>query len=773
VSGSALVKALTDRSTKLAAAILIGALGSVLLLIPQIRDLEQDIGLRWLFQLRGPLDPPTNVILVTMNLDAARNIFLPRDPEKYHRCIDLRVGTGTPNHESLPPIPARWPRCLHAILTQKLQRAGANTIVFDVLFRQRAPQVGLNGDVNAEQDAALAAAMTASGNVVIAQKYEQFGLKTAEEQVLTISPNIEDAAIGIGPFQLVPSASKRVDRYQLFREDGLSTPSLPVLVLQAYSLPVYPALQALLAAESRDAAEFLPVSVDELKKGKLQIASLLLRDILQKDPTLAVRLGNAAQMQRLTSDKLNGRIVGALLSTYSGEPSRLLNFVGPAGRIPAIGFDQALALPDSAVKGDRQIFKDKVVFIGYAEMSQAEQSDHFSSVYSGVNGIDLSGVEIAATAFSNLMEDSSIREAPTWISVVVVFLAGSLAATLCLFLNFRIAIPLAAVLTIGYFGLAVHLFSVNHLWLPIVVPLLISAPAGTAYATVQRYWEARRQRDKVRTAFRFFVPSEIAEELEKNAGHIVATRKSLECVCVATDAARFTTLAEGMASEALTDFLNEYFDSLFKPVIDHGGFVSDVVGDAMLAIWPDRTPDTRQVACHALLEMRDAADEFNRLSAGNRLITRFGANWGKVTLATVGARAHYEYRAVGDPVNTANRIQELNKKFGTRILVSKTLIEGLENFATRDMGSFLLRGKAAPERIFELMNTRALATTDQVELAVEFGKALLILGTGAKAAALAAFQDIRARHPGDGATAFYIQYLLSGKTLDGTILSLD
>jgi adenylate cyclase len=302
---------------------------------------------------------------------------------------------------------------------------------------------------------------------------------------------------------------------------------------------------------------------------------------------------------------------------------------------------------------------------------------------------------------------------------------------------------------------------------------LISAPAGVSYAIVQRYWEARRQRDRVRAAFRFFVPLEVADELERNASQIVATRKSLECACVATDAARFTTLAEGMGSEALTDFLNEYFDSLFKPVIEHGGFVSDVVGDAMLAIWPDRTADTRRVVCHALLQMRDAADEFNRLSAENRLITRFGANWGKVTLATVGARAHYEYRAVGDPVNTANRIQELNKKFGTRILVSKALIEGLDGFAIRNLGSFLLRGKTTPEEIFELINTNELATTDEVQLALEFGKALQILGTGAKAPALAAFQDIRARYPGDGATAFYIQYLLSGKPLEGNTLSLD
>jgi hypothetical protein len=149
-------------------------------------------------------------------------------------------------------------------------------------------------------------------------------------------------------------------------------------------------------------------------------------------------------------------------------------------------------------------------------------------------------------------------------------------------------------LAAGYFGLALHLFSA---WTPvvaIVAPLFVSAPAGIAYATARKYADARQQRDKVRAAFRHFVPPEVADELERNAGRIVSTRKSIECTCVATDAAKFSTFAESMESEALTDFLNQYFDSLFKPVIEHEGFVSDVVGDAMLAIWPDNSAQTRR-----------------------------------------------------------------------------------------------------------------------------------------------------------------------------------
>ena len=59
----------------LAAGAAVGTLCAALLWIPPIRDLEQQFGLRWLFSLRGPVSPPTEVAIVAMNQRAASNIF--------------------------------------------------------------------------------------------------------------------------------------------------------------------------------------------------------------------------------------------------------------------------------------------------------------------------------------------------------------------------------------------------------------------------------------------------------------------------------------------------------------------------------------------------------------------------------------------------------------------------------------------------------------------------------------------------------------------------
>lgn len=752
----------------LASGMLVAAAVGALSATPPLKALEQEFGLRWLFALRGPVAPPETIALVTMSRKSAARIFLPRDPALYHRCIDVRIGSGTSAHQALPPIPARWPRCLHALLIAKLQRANARTIVLDILLRERPPQADLRGNVTLEQDTALSRAMAESGNVVIAQKIERSAADAAfeGERVLALSPEIENAALGSAPFPVIPSAGRRVDSFLAFKEDGWATPSLPVLALQAYALDAYPAFRHQLAAASAEADALLPADIEALRSGgRLQATGLLLRQIFLRDPSLLGRLSETSTEPGATAQS---QLPAILASVYGGPGLRLLNFFGPAGTVPAFGFDEVLAMPADVGPGP---FSGKAVFIGYAESGQAEQVEHFSTVYSGPDGLDLSGLEIAATAFANLLGKTSLRPMPAGLSMLIAFLATLCAATLCLLLRNRIALPLTAATAAGYGAIAVQLFAGVHLWLPLFAPLVIGIPAGIAFAIVWKYLDARRQRDRVRQAFRMFVPGEVADELERNAGRIAATRKSLECVCVASDAARFTTLAESMTPESVTDLLNAYFEALFRPVIAHRGFVSDVVGDAMMAIWPQEDVDTRRAVCTALLEMRDAAEAFNRRALQNRMVTRFGAMCGRVSLATIGAHAHYEYRAVGDPVNTASRIQDLNKQLGTRLLVSGSVLAGVDGFLSRDLGMFLLRGKTTPEPIFELIEAAERARVDQIALASDFAAARKLLASGQGGDALAAFRALQARYPADGPTAFYLAEILAGRAVPGKALA--
>lgn len=760
--------------TFIALAVAVGTICAILVLVPQVRSLEQNLGLGWLFRLRGPVATPEEVVVVTISREAAANISLPHDPEKFHRCDEIRTGARPATHVSLPSLPARWPRCLHAMLVDKLAGAGARTVAFDVLFRTRPPLPGPSGDLNAEQDRQLAAAMARAHCVLIAGKLESSEVSPAgaAEEMIEISPAILDAALGVAPFPVIDHRG-RFDEFIVFTQGGSATPSLPALAMQAYSLDVYPQFRDMLEKLAPDQVQLLPATVEEVRRlGQLQATGLLIRQLFAGAPGLATRMQSALASGEFAAMNAAVRTrIDRLAALYAGPSERLLNLYGPPGTIRAYGYDQVLAFDE---KQSAVAFRDKMVFVGYAENLSPEQAEHFSTVFSSAGGVALSGAEIAATAFANLLHDSSVRPAALPLWMLITLLAGTVSTLLCLCLPNRLAFPLVGLLLAGYAWAALCLFIGRDLWLPLVTPACIAAPLGLATGMTWKYRLAHLQREYIRNAFIKFVPKEVVDELERNAGNVSATRQSLECACVATDAANFTTLAEAMPSEDVADFLNRYFATLFRPVARHGGFVSDIVGDAMLAIWPDHSPDTREHMFSALLEMREAALLFNEQPASSGLTTRFGVDWGRVTLTMVGSQTHYEYRAVGDTVNTATRIQELNKKLGTRVLVSEPALgDATGKFLVRDVGLFLLRGKAVPVHAFELIGPWESAGPNDLALCERFARGLALLRKGASAEALGAFRNLASDFPDDGPAAFYVRVLESGTMLRDGALKVD
>lgn len=231
--------------------------------------------------------------------------------------------------------------------------------------------------------------------------------------------------------------------------------------------------------------------------------------------------------------------------------------------------------------------------------------------------------------------------------------------------------------------------------------------------------------------------------------------------CVITDAERYTGLTETMEPQAIVEIVNRYFDTLFGPVLAHGGFVTDVKGDGVLAVWNYATagPQLKARVARACLEMLSRIDELNQRYPAHRLPTRLGVDFGPVALAQVGARDRFEYRAVGDPVNTASRLQELNKALRTRIVVSDTFAQGVSGYLFRDLGAFQLRGKRSRTRVRELIGAVTDCSPRQHALAREFSHVMAALDAGATNEARRRLQTLQDLTPEDGPTRYYLQRL--------------
>jgi adenylate cyclase len=146
---------------------------------------------------------------------------------------------------------------------------------------------------------------------------------------------------------------------------------------------------------------------------------------------------------------------------------------------------------------------------------------------------------------------------------------------------------------------------------------------------------------------------------------------------------------------------------MFRPVKEHDGFVSGIIGDSMLALWVGSTSKNtlREKACKAALSIRKELQHFYESSDSTTLRTRIGVHCGHILLGNIGALDHYEYTPMGDIVNTASRIEGLNKQLGTSILVSNEVIGQLDGLLSRELGSFRLVGKVKPVTVHELMGT--------------------------------------------------------------------
>jgi adenylate cyclase len=696
----------------------LGVAGLVVSWLPVTSTLEEGLGLGLLFTIRGPLPSPTEVAVVGVSRDAAR-----------------AVGQTTELDT--------WSRDLHGGLLDRLSAGGASTVAFDLTFNERRAGEG---------DAIFAAAIERAGNVVLLEWTESDvkplgGSSQAWiEKRMPPLPELKAAALGSGPFVL-PTYPFKVGQFWTFGRASDDIPSLPVVALQAHLLPHYEDFVRLVELARPGATAPWPQARAAVeRRGELEVTMTEIRRTFQND----AGLGGAArrELDGANYDAAVRSALEVLLDLYAGPSSRFLNFYGPARSVPTLPYDQALS-------GSGEIgVEGKLLFVGLSEPRQPEQQDDFISVFSQNTGVNLSGVELGATAAANLLEQRTLEPLSlplrgaliVALGVMFGFLVGSATAAR--------AAAVAALAGAGYFSVAYWQFASAYVWLPLVVPLLVQLPASFGTAIWWSYRDLAAQRERVRTALGYYVPWSVVAGLTDETLAPGADGQLLYGTCLVTDAESYTSVAERLQPNELAELVNDYYRAIFRAVKAHGGEISDTAGDSMVAVWASGRPDasTRMHAAQASLAILDAVAEFNRAHTDSPLPTRVGLETGEMLLGNIGGEQRYEYRAVGDIVNTASRIQGLNQLLGTRVLVSATTVAGIE-WPAREVGTFILRGKRLPVSVLEPISAGG-CRLDARGLA-EFAAALGAFRAGEWLAAESGFAVLTARFPDDGPSRYY------------------
>jgi serine phosphatase RsbU (regulator of sigma subunit) len=444
--------------SRLFKAIILGFLiGIVGLLISPFRftlDIEENAGLGVLFKLRGVRPAPPDVIVVSIEKESSEHLSLPNNPDK-------------------------WPRSLHARLIENLVREGAEVITFDLHFIE--PR-------STEDDNLFAEAIRKARNVVLAEPLlakevplsDKGGSNTGVHSIVkTVKPIglFSRPAVATTPFPL-PRIPLKVHQYWTFQTGAGDSPTLPVVAFQLFTLQVYEEFIQLIEKVSPNQAAKLPGDSNTVIKTKgLKRLIRDIREIFESEPLIAGKMLEELEYSESQSvDVKTHRLLKSLIKMYAASNSRYLNYYGPPRTITTIPYHQALQIREGTFGGKQIDLRGKAVFVGLSEILLADRKDSFYTVFSQTNGIFISGVEIAATALSNILEDSPVKPISLRWHILIILLWGILAGVSCRISTLKVGALSIVGLSMLYLIAAVYLFKTNNSWYPIVIPLFFQIP---------------------------------------------------------------------------------------------------------------------------------------------------------------------------------------------------------------------------------------------------------------------------------------------------------
>lgn len=208
------------------------------------------------------------------------------------------------------------------------------------------------------------------------------------------------------------------------------------------------------------------------------------------------------------------------------------------------------------------------------------------------------------------------------------------------------------------------------------LPVTSDDELGHAASRFNQMVEGLAEKAYLRDTFGKYVSETVAASILSNRGN---TGRSIDTMAEATlmftDIEGFTSLSESTTPTDVAALLNTYLRTVVPVIQRHGGIVNNFIGDGLFASF--NLP--RPLENHAAAAIAAAIDIQAALAGAHfahdlALRTRIGINTGPVIGVTIGTDNRLSYTLLGDAVNVAARIEQLNKKFGTHILAAESTV---------------------------------------------------------------------------------------------------
>jgi len=477
------------------------------------------------------------------------------------------------------------------------------------------------------------------------------------------------------------------------------------------------------------------------------------------DPDSGVRqiFGGTTEVPNVTW-KIARHLGAALPEKPDPSPGRWLNYYGPAGTLPSVGYDEALRPADLPPN----FFLERVVVVGGRQTigNLTETRDEYFTPYTRWGQPFASGMEIQATTLLNLLRHDWLERpsdrAELWLIIALGAGITALVSGVCAYCPFR-ASGLALVLALLVFAAACWCVWHNHVWFNWLVPVAVQTPVALFWAVGSNYLLEAKRRAEIRRAFSLYLSPHMADQIAEKRFDLKPGGKLVEATMMFTDLKGFTTLSEQIQDPLIiANVLITYFNNTTKHVLDNNGTIIKYVGDSVFATWgaPLSDPDHAYHATLAAWGMH----QFSQLDVmGHHLVTRIGVNTGTVVAGNLGSDFRFDYTLIGDPTNLASRLEGLNKHLGTQVLLTDATWQKLGGrLVGRSLGRFVLMGKSEPITVYELLGP---SVTNVIQAKSEcFTEGVTAFQSGDLARARSYMENTISKHGGsDGPSEFYLQ----------------
>jgi adenylate cyclase len=611
--------------------------------------------------------------------------------------------------ESLGQWP--WPRDIVADMVSNLEKMGARSIVFDVVFPEedrtsprhlakRLPDYFSDELAKMpDNDETLAKVIRESGNVVtgfvwtskeeatrrkpalntsVLMRKEARSLKKTVPEidgVTTNIPVISNAAAGNGCFGVTSEV------------DGLIR-SVPLLFRMksknSEMVRFYPslAIEALRVAQNPK----IPIKIEALRESN----SGLLK------PPFLMHVGK----YQIPLD-------------HDGKMNVYFSKARPEKYIPAWKVIEEKINPE--------IVSGKIVIVGTS-------AEGLRDIRSTPLNLFIPGVELHLNIIEQILQEDFLLRPRilegaeltflTIIGVMIITLAPFVGAV---FLAFFTLVIISSITWASWHGFVTYGLLVDPVFPGISLAVLYVT------ASLLTYIRTEAERLQIRNAFGLYISPDFMKELTKHPDKLKLGGETRELTVMFTDIRSFTSISEGLTPEELIQLMNDFLTPMSDLVMQNRGTIDKYMGDAMMAFWNAPLDDENHArhACTTALKMNDALAPINERLAERAkergeepivLNAGIGINTGPASIGNMGSRQRFAYSALGDTVNLGSRLEGQTKTYGLTNLIGEKTWRAAPEFATLEIDLIRVKGKQEPVKVFTLTGDPEYAESDEFVL---------------------------------------------------------